>query len=63
MKKNDGLGVDDTLSYVRTGARDEGARVARTNVRELLGARHWVVTLTWNAQEIAIDARDQDADS
>jgi hypothetical protein len=54
------LGVDDTLSYIRTGSREEGSRVARTNVHDLLRARHWVVTLTWNADDVTVAARDQD---
>lgn len=55
------LEADNTLTFVRTGSRDEGSRVARTKVHDLLPARHWVVTLTWNAEEMTVDARDQDA--
>ena len=55
------LQADNTLGYVRTGSRQEGTRVASTNVQALLRARHWVVTLTWNTQRMTLEVRDQDA--
>lgn len=51
-----------SLRFVRTGDPGEGARVALANVAPLIevGARHWDITLTWNADEIAVAVRDQD---
>jgi len=52
------------LRFVRTGSAAEGARVALVNVASLIdgGARHWDVTLTWDAEEIAVEVRDQHDD-
>lgn len=49
------------LRFVRTGSAAEGARVALVNVATLVdsGARHWDVTLSGDAEELAIEVRDQ----
>ena len=39
---------------IRTGRR-EGAREARTSVDHLLGTRDWVVTMTWDADQLAVE--------
>lgn len=46
---------------MRTGSAAEGARVALVNVGALLetSGRHWDITLSWNADELAIEVRDQ----
>jgi uncharacterized membrane protein len=48
------------LRFVRTGSRDEGARVALADVRTLFetGSRHWDIALRWNPNELAIDVSD-----
>ena len=49
------------LRFVRTGSAAEGARVALVNVGTLVdaGVRHWDITLTWDADELALAVRDQ----
>ena len=49
------------VRFVRTGSAAEGARVALVNVGTLMdsGARHWAITLTWDAHELAVEVRDQ----
>jgi hypothetical protein len=48
------------LRFVRTGSREEGARVALVNVASLLGAgRHWDIGLRWNSDELHVAVRDQ----
>ena len=49
------------LRFVRTGSAAEGARVALVNVGALLetGGRHWDVALAWDAEQLAIEVRDQ----
>jgi hypothetical protein len=42
------------LRFIRTGSREEGARVVRTDVAALLDARHWQVELIWNADEMQV---------
>lgn len=54
------MDADHTLFFTRTGSRDEPMRVARTNVSDLIGVEHWVVTLTWNTDIMAVSVRDQD---
>jgi hypothetical protein len=38
---------------VRTGSR-EGPREARAGVAHLLGVRDWVVTMSWDAEQLAV---------
>ena len=49
------------LRFVRTGSAAEGARVALVDVAPLVehGARHWDITLRWDADEIALAVRDR----
>jgi hypothetical protein len=50
------------LRFVRTGSASEGARVALVDIGALVeqGVRHWDIALSWDADEIAIEVRDQD---
>ena len=57
------LDADFTLLFTRTGSRQEPIRVARTPVRHLLGARHWVVKLMWDAETMTVQVHDQDSPS
>lgn len=52
------------LRFVRTGSAAEGARVALVNVATLVdsGARHWDIALSWDAEELALEVRDQHDD-
>lgn len=47
------------LRFVRTGSRAEGARVAMVDVSALRDARHWDITLRWDAERIEVSVRDQ----
>ena len=49
------------LRFIRTGSAAEGARVALVDVGMLVerGVRHWDIALSWDADEIAIEVRDQ----
>lgn len=49
------------LRFVRTGSAAEGARVALLDAGLLVerGVRHWDITLSWDADEIALELRDQ----
>ena len=51
------------LRFVRTGDPAEGARVALADVAPLIdaGARHWDITLSWDADAIAVEIGDQHA--
>ena len=51
------------VRFVRTGSREEGARVALTSVSTLFetGSRHWDIALGWTPAEIAIEVRDHHA--
>jgi hypothetical protein len=48
------------LRFVRTGSREEGARVVMTRVDHLMDARHWVVTLWWDPDSMRVSVREQD---
>jgi hypothetical protein len=48
------LDTKGNLRFVRTGSREEGARVAMTPMGEVLHERHWVITLEWDAERLAI---------
>jgi hypothetical protein len=58
------LDTKRNLRFVRTGSAAEGARVALVNVGALIdaGARHWDVALSWDADAMAIEVRDQHDD-
>lgn len=58
------LDTKGSLRFVRTGSAAEGARVARTDARPLLagGARHWDITLAWDAAALSVEVRDHDHD-
>jgi len=49
------------LRFVRTGSKAEGARVALVDASSLVetGARHWDITLRWDAEALSIEVRDQ----
>jgi hypothetical protein len=49
------------LRFVRTGSRDEGARVAMVNIAPLLAtaARHWHIDMTWDTEQLHVAVRDQ----
>ena len=50
------------LCFVRTGSRDEGARVALVNIAPLLVAGcHWHIELIWDDQQLRVAVRDQHA--
>jgi hypothetical protein len=52
------------LRFVRTGSRDEGARVALVNIAPLLVAGcHWHIDLSWDDQRLRVAVRDQHAPS
>ena len=54
------LDTKDSLRFIRTGSRTEGARVARTPVGHLVGtAEHWHIELRWDQDSIEVTARDQ----
>jgi hypothetical protein len=56
------LDTKGNLRFIRTGSRDEGARVALVNVAPLLAAGcHWHVDMTWDAQQLSVAVRDQHA--
>ena len=48
------------LRFIRTGSRAEGARVALVNVESLIDAKHWDVTLAWDADRLSVSVRDRD---
>lgn len=47
------------LRFVRTGSREEGARVVMTKVDHLTEVRHWDITLCWSAEEMSVSARQR----
>jgi hypothetical protein len=48
------------LRFIRTGSRDEGARVALVNIAPLLVAGcHWQIDLTWDDQQLRVAVREQ----
>jgi hypothetical protein len=48
------------LRFIRTGNREEGARVALVNVAPLLDAgRNWHIELSWDRVAMSISVRDQ----
>jgi hypothetical protein len=51
-----GLALDPSgdVVFVRTGPR-EGPREARTSAAHLLGTRDWVVTMTWDPEQLSVD--------
>jgi len=51
------------LRFVRTGDPSEGARVARTDATPLLesGSHPWQIALTWDPDQIAVEAHASDA--
>jgi hypothetical protein len=53
------LGPTFKLRFVRTGSRTEGARVAVVDVSALRDARHWDITMRWDAERIEVAVRDQ----
>ena len=56
------LDTKGNLRFVRTGSRAEGARVALVNVAPLIApGRHWDIALAWDADELTVSVRDQDA--
>jgi hypothetical protein len=56
------LDTKRNLRFVRTGSRDEGARVALVDIAPLLVAgRHWQIDLTWDDQQLRVAVRDQHA--
>jgi len=56
------LDTKHNLRFVRTGNRAEGARIALVNVAPLLAAgRHWIIDLTWDADELRLAVHDQHA--
>jgi hypothetical protein len=46
--------LQEPAGRVRTGSREEGARVVRTSVATLLDVRHWDVELTWDADDMQV---------
>ena len=55
------LDARGALHFTRTGSRREGVRVASCDVRSLLDATRWVVSLAWDDEQITVDVR-RDAD-
>ena len=53
------LDTRNVLRFVRTGSRDEGARVALVDVSSLRDAKHWDITLRWDADSLCVTVRDQ----
>ena len=42
------------LRFVRTGSREEGARVVRTGVAGLVDVKHWHIELVWDADHMQV---------
>ena len=56
------LDTKRNLRFVRTGSRDEGARVALVNVAPLVVAGlHWHIGLSWDPDRMCVVVRDQHA--
>ena len=53
------MNADYTLFFTRTGSRAEPMRVARTNAADVIGAGHWLVTLTWNTDAMSIQVQQE----
>ena len=47
------------LRFVRTGSREEGARVVMTRVDHLMDERHWDIALRWSAEAMSVSASAQ----
>ena len=47
------------LLFTRTGSRREGARVASCDVSAMLGTSRWLVSLTWDNERMAVEARPE----